>query len=119
MSYFLFVTVGNGLQYLFDNDCCLQLGESLTVDDLVEQLASFAKFCDQENLLLVLEYFVKSEDVWMNQVFEDVNLVLQSHFLVLAHLVCVNYFYCTYFASCSVFALLDTAERSFTQNLII
>lgn len=61
----MIVAVGNRLQNLFNDDGGFSFGKLLSVNDLVKQFSSLAKFSNKENLFFVLKDFVKPDDVGM------------------------------------------------------
>ena len=78
MSHLLVVTVGDCLQDLLNDERCFVLRNLLARDNLFEEFAAVAELLHKEDAALVLEDLVETHDVWMLQVLENVDLVLQS-----------------------------------------
>ncbi len=112
MSYLLLVAVSNCLQNLLDHNRSFRLRKFFPFNNLVEQLASLAELCYQVNLFLVLEDFVKPDNVGVVQVFENINFILESHPFDLAHLVLVYDLHRANLTSRFALALLDPAKRA-------
>jgi hypothetical protein len=117
MGYFLFVAVGNGLEHLLGHDCGFLFDEATAGNNFIEEFPSVAEFSYQKNAVFVFVHFVQPHDVGVDQVFEDVNLVLQAHLLAVPHLVLVNDLYGALLARLLARTLLDSTEGALSQNV--
>ena len=79
------MAVANGLKDLLGYDCSFKLTEFLSLCNLIEEFNSITKFSYKEDTTLVLVNLVKSDDIWMVQILQDIDLVLQSDTFLLTH----------------------------------
>lgn len=61
----LVMTVVQALQNLFEQSCCLLLGEVFFSHDLVEELTTCAELSNQVDILLVFKVFVEFQYIWV------------------------------------------------------
>ena len=78
-----FVQVADAREHLVHDDSRVLLGVSLSLNDLVEQLASWQVIHDQVEVVAVHIDFVELHDVLMVHLLEDVYLTLKPLHLVL------------------------------------
>ena len=104
----LFVAVIDGLHYLHKDSGGVLFVEVLFFHDLVKQLATFAKLCDQVDILLVFEILVQLENVGVVQCSEDLYLLLKS--LLVLYLFAGNDLACSLLAGFNVLHFTDHAE---------
>ena len=90
MRNILLVAICDSLKNLLGHDRSFELTKLLALCNFVEQLYTVAKFGDQEDTALVLVHFVEPNDVWMIEILKDVDLVVQPHSLLFAHVQFVN-----------------------------
>ncbi len=110
MGDFLAMAIGHSLQELFENVGSLHLTELVAISDLVEELSAFAQFSDQIDGTLGLIDLIESNDVWMRQVLQDVDLILQTDSFDVVHGELVDNLNCTDFVSHFVGGSSDLAE---------
>ena len=82
----------------------------LSLGDLVEQLSAVAELSHQHNDVGIFKNFIKTHDVWMLQVLENIDFILQSDFLILVHVGLVNDLDSTHFLVAFLNAFLHPAE---------
>ena len=114
----LTVAVGDGLQDLLADVGSLILRQMFALADLIEQLAAFAQLCDDENRASILVYLIKTHDVWVGQILEDINFVHEASFFGLIKLQLVDHFDCAYLAVCLVRSLLDLAKGARSEDFV-
>ena len=85
MSNLLCMAVANGLKDLLGYNCSLKFAEFLSLCNLIKEFNSITEFSYKEDATLVLVYLVKSDDIWVVQILQDIDLVLQPDTLLLAH----------------------------------
>ena len=83
MGDVLIVAVSDCLQDLFGYVSSLLLTQRFTIVNLFVELAPVAKFSYQKQRRLVFVNLVKTHNIRMVQVFEDVDFVLESNALLL------------------------------------
>ena len=78
MSNIVFVEIFNGLEKLLHYVGGLGLADEFVLDDVFEELATFAKFKHEEAHIVPLPNFVQLDDVRMVQLLQDDDLVDKS-----------------------------------------
>jgi hypothetical protein len=53
--------------------------------------------------------------MWMTQIFQNIDFILESNFFLFTHFKLFNYFDCTFLHTSPIGALLDLAVGSFAQ----
>ena len=114
MSDFLAMAIGHSLQKLLEHVRGLNLAELVAVGNLVEELSTFAQLSDQIDGTLGLIDLIESDDVWMRQILQDVDLILKTDSLDVVHRELVNNLDCTYFVSYFVSGSPDLTESTLT-----
>ena len=112
MSDFLAMAIGHGLQELLEYVGGLHFTELVAVGDLVEELSAFAQLGDQIDGTLGLIDLIKSDDVWMRQVLQDINLILKTDSFDVVHGELVNNLDCTNFVCHFVGGSSDLTEST-------
>ena len=118
VSNVLTVAVGNGLQDLLANVCSLILRQVFAFADLIKQLAAFAQLCDEEYGAPILVYLIKTHNVWVGQIFEDVNFVHEASLFRFVKLQLVDHFDSAHLAVCLVSSLFDLAKGARSENFV-
>ena len=77
MSNTHIVTIVQRLQNLLENLCCDLFGEELVFNNTVEELATAAGFSDQVDILLILEVLEELEHIWVVQLLQNRDLLLE------------------------------------------
>jgi len=113
------MAVGHRLQNLLGYDRSLKLTKLLTLHNFIEELSTVAKFCHEEEILLVFEDFIKAHYARVIQVFEDFNLVLKTHFLLVTHGIFLDDFYRSNFRGANSRTFLNASKSAFSQNFSV
>ena len=104
------MAVANGLKDLLGYDCSFKFTEFLSLCNLIKEFNSITQFSYKEDTTLVLVHLVKSDDIWMVQILQDIDLVLQSDTLLLTHVKFIDDLDGTHFTSRFLLAFLDSTE---------
>ena len=81
MCDLLSMAVGNGLQDLLGHFGSLILGEVVLADNFGEQFLAIAQLRNNMNVASALVHLIKAHDVWVIQVLQNFDLILQTHLL--------------------------------------
>ena len=79
------VAVVDAGEDLFHEDSSIALAELTTLEDLVEELTTFADLSNQVIALLILEELVHLDDVRVIDFFENIDLIEKHSLLVVVH----------------------------------
>ena len=113
------VAVGDGLHDLLDNVSTLVFAEKTTRSNLFEELATITKLSDKVDATLVLVDFVKTNDVGMVQILENIDLVLQTDPLSLIKVQLVDDLNSSEFSVRSQSRFLDLSECTFAKEFVV
>lgn len=97
----------------------LNLSQFVTVRDLIEELSSVTQFSDEIDGTLALVDLVQTDDVWMREVLENVNLIFQTHSLDLVHGELVNHFDSANVSSGLVSGFSNLTKGTLTENFAV
>lgn len=113
------VAVSDGLQDLLGHVGRLLLRKLLTSRDLVEELTPVTQFCDEEDTGIALIDLEQADNARVVQVLEDIDLILHADTLSWVHLEFVNDFDGTQLSVCLQGGLLDFAEGTFAEEIVV
>lgn len=85
MRDLLAMAVGDCQEDLLDNRSSLFLVKTLHAENSIEQFLAITQLCHKVDLVFALIDFIEAQNVWVVQVFQDINLVHETHALLLAH----------------------------------
>ena len=80
-----FMEICYGMKNLLNNLCSCFLRKGSNFNDFVKEFTSLAKLGDKIKSLIVLEYLIKLQNVWVIQLLEDSNLFLKALQLFSVH----------------------------------
>ena len=109
------MAMSDGLEDLFQDFGCFELCHLVSVLDLLEEFDAVAQLTDQIELALTFINFIKPHNVWMVQVFEDVDLILEQQPLVLLQSELANDFNRSFLTVAALCRLVDLTKGTATD----
>ena len=85
----------------------------MNIHDFIEEFSPSAQLSDQVDVVFILENLIELDDVRVVQVFQDINLVLQTHFLLLVHSQLIQDLDCPHLLVRFVNTFLNLPERPY------
>ena len=82
----------------------------------VKQRSSAHELHDKTNKPIVLKDIYESDDVWMVDLFQDIDLCLQRYLVFFRHLALFEHLHSEPLASCSILALLYGSKATLTNR---
>ena len=70
-------------------------------------------------LPIIFKHFIQLDDIRMIKLFQDRSFFLETHLFFFTHLIFLQYFYCSYYLSISMLALLYFTKCSIPQCLTL
>lgn len=114
MDDFPAVTVDHSWKELFHNNGGIILAESFHLWNLIEKFTTFNVFCDQVEVDLVLVEFIEFHNIWVVQLFQDINFIKEGVDILLTHIFFAYNFHGAILARRFVLNFLDLAIRTLT-----
>jgi hypothetical protein len=111
------MAIWNCLQNLLDDIRSFFLGEYALLQDFVKQLSTLTKFCNNVVPLLVCENFVQLQNVWVIELTQNCDLILESLLLFGGHGVFSYKLDCSNDLSDSIDAFPNFSKSALTEHL--
>jgi len=81
MTDVLAVAVGNSGEYLFDYLSSVFFRKTFSRDDLVKEFSTLTKLSYEINVFNVFKHLEQAQNVWMSEILQDIDLILQPSLL--------------------------------------